>query len=342
MKMEVLSAKRKTKLGFWNVRTMYETGKLAQVTAEMQRYNLHILGVSESRWTGSGRMKTSTGETVLYSGREDDQHHEGVAIILKKGTERSLVEWRPINSRLMMARLKGRHSNMTLIQCYAPTNDNDHEAKDAFYEQLQAAVNTAPRHDLLIVMGDFNAKVGSDNTHAERTMGTHGCGSINDNGARLVELCTANDLVIGGTLFPHPDVHKLTWCSPNRRDCNQIDHLMINGTWRRSLCDVRVRRGADVGSDHHLVVADLKIKLRSAGRKSAAPRGYDVERLQDPKVKNAFILQLKNRFQALSELSNSCEVDAECTNQRWDLIKTVYQKSSETKRQTSTAKEGKS
>ena len=76
-KMEVLSAKTKTRIGFWNVRTMFETGKLAQVTAEMRSYNLHILGISESRLTGSGRFRTNTGEMVLYSGRDDHQHHEG-------------------------------------------------------------------------------------------------------------------------------------------------------------------------------------------------------------------------------------------------------------------------
>ena len=63
-RMEILSAKTKTRIGFWNVRTMYETGKVALVTAEMRRYNLHILGISESRWTGSGRYGTNTGETV--------------------------------------------------------------------------------------------------------------------------------------------------------------------------------------------------------------------------------------------------------------------------------------
>ena len=89
---EVLNAKCRTRLGFWNVRTMYETGKLAQVAAEMRRYNLHILGISECRWTGSGRKKTETGETVLYSGRDDNQHDEGVAIILKRGIEKGLIE----------------------------------------------------------------------------------------------------------------------------------------------------------------------------------------------------------------------------------------------------------
>ena len=68
MKLEMMSAKTKTRIGFWNVGTMYENGKLAQVTTEMRRYNLHVLGVSESRWTGTGRLKTLSGETVCILG----------------------------------------------------------------------------------------------------------------------------------------------------------------------------------------------------------------------------------------------------------------------------------
>ena len=65
-KMEVLSAKTKTRIGSWNVRTMHQTSKLAQITAENRRYKLYILGVYVSWWTGSGRQTTTTGETVLY------------------------------------------------------------------------------------------------------------------------------------------------------------------------------------------------------------------------------------------------------------------------------------
>ncbi|KAL9964097.1 hypothetical protein ACROYT_G027679 [Oculina patagonica] len=70
-------------------------------------------------------------------------------------------------------------------------------------------------------------------------MERHGCGTINENGERLVEFCTINDLVIGGTLFPHREIHKTTWCSPNVRERNEIDHLLINGKRRRSLRDVK-------------------------------------------------------------------------------------------------------
>ena len=66
---------------------------------------------------------------------------------------------------------------------------------------------------------------------------------------------------IRGTLFPHHEIHKFTWCFPNGRDKNQISHLMINATWKRLLQDVRVRREGDVG-DHHLLTAILKLKLR--------------------------------------------------------------------------------
>ena len=62
-----MSAKTKTRSGFWNVRMTYETGKLAQVTAEMRHYHLHILGVSKRRWIGSVRYRTNTGDTVLYN-----------------------------------------------------------------------------------------------------------------------------------------------------------------------------------------------------------------------------------------------------------------------------------
>ena len=329
-RMGVLSTKHKTRIGFWNVRTMYETGKLAQVTSEMRRYNLHILGISESRWTGSGRYRTNTGETVLYSGRDDNLHHEGVAIILKKGIEKSLMEWKPINSRLMKVRLRGRHINITILQCYAPTNDSEEESKDAFYEQLQAELENTPRHEMKIVMGDLNAKVGADNTAHERSMGREGCGTSNDNGERLLELCAMHDLVIGGTLFQHPEIHKLTWCSPNGRDKNMIDHLMINGTWRRSLLDVRVRRGADVGSDHHLVTATLRVKLRKNGPQKKRQQQFDVERLRDPRTKSSFVLQLKNKFQALADAENYTQQEPVSIETTWKQIKTAYTQTCET------------
>ena len=135
--------------------------------------------------------------------------------------------------------------------------------KTASMHNCKLKLKKLPRHDMLVIMGDLNVKVGTDNLSYDRAMGKEGCGNMNENGERLAELCAAYNLVIGGTIFPHRDIHKLTQCSPNSGDRNQIDHLVINGTWGRSLLDVNVRREADVGSDHHLVMVYVKLKLRS-------------------------------------------------------------------------------
>ena len=89
---------------------------------------------------------------------------------------------KPINSRLVEIRMKGKHINTTIIQWYAPTNDSEGENKGAFCEQLQAKLNSIPGHEIKIVVGDFNPKAGNDNTSYKKAMGKEGCGSMNNKG----------------------------------------------------------------------------------------------------------------------------------------------------------------
>nr|XP_042717082.1 uncharacterized protein LOC122174765 [Chrysemys picta bellii] len=178
-------------------------------------------------------------------------------------------------------------------------------------------------------MGNLNAKVGKDNTNNDRAMGRHGCGTMNENGERLVDFCNMNDLIIGGTVFEHCEIHKLTWCSPNGRDKNQIDHIMISGKWRHSLTDVKVRRGADVGSNHHLVTASIKLKLRNVGSPNKGHRCFDIDKLKSLEILKAFVLQLKNRFQALADPDEGEGTADEEINKKWDKVTAIYKQSSE-------------
>jgi len=86
-----------------------------------------------------------------------------------------------------------------------------------------------------MIIGDMNAKVGADNTNCDRAMGKHGCGEINDNGERLVGFWLNNNCVIGGTIFPHKSIRKLTLRSPDGTTVNQIEHFIVNNKWHRSL-----------------------------------------------------------------------------------------------------------
>ena len=101
---------------------------------------------------------------------------------------------------------------------------------------------------------------------------------------------------------------------------NQIDHIIINGKWRRSLQDVRVCRGADIYSDHYLVTARLKLKLHKVVPESQR-RKQLVTRLACPVTKQEFVLELRNRFNALTDTSE--ETDHDATN-KWDTIKKTY------------------
>ena len=132
------------------------------------------------------------------------------------------------SDRLIRARFDSKHCKLTILQYYAPTNVAEDEEKDDWYDHLQQAVSKVPQLDMLLIMGDLNAKVGEDNTEREEAMGKHGCGTISDNGERLVDFCLNNSCIIGGTVFPHKDIHKLTWVSPTGRTINQIDHILIH------------------------------------------------------------------------------------------------------------------
>ena len=128
---DCLSMKATTRIGTWNVCTMYETSKAAQVANEMHRYNIAVLGICESRWNVAGRITLATGEQLVYSGHDNEQHAhtEGVAFMMSKLAAKALIEWVPVSSRIITTRFNSKGKKVTLINCYAPTNNTTDELK---------------------------------------------------------------------------------------------------------------------------------------------------------------------------------------------------------------------
>ena len=130
--------------------------------------------------------------------------------MVAKDTKKTLLSWEPVSSRIITARFQSTARNITVINAYAPTNQADIDAKEAFYEQLQSVFERIPTRDIKVLLGDLNAKIGSDNSGKEHIMGTHGLGEMNDNGERFSDFCAVNNMVIGGSVFPHKRIHKAT------------------------------------------------------------------------------------------------------------------------------------
>jgi endonuclease/exonuclease/phosphatase family metal-dependent hydrolase len=111
---------------------------------------------------------------------------------------------------------------------------------------MSDTIRKLEKRDIIMMMGDMNAKRGSNNERLEHVMGQYGIGEMNENG----NLCASYDLVIGRSLFIHKKCHKVTRVSPDHNTENQIDHIAISRMFRRSLTNIRNSRGADIGSEH--------------------------------------------------------------------------------------------
>ena len=125
----------RTRIEQYNVRTLYQKGRLAQLNKIMGEYELAVLGVSEVRWNGSGTTETTNGNVFVYSGMPNagDDHIRGVGILINKNIRGALLEWNPVSERIIIARIQTELRKISIVQCYAPTGNAEPVEKEAFY-----------------------------------------------------------------------------------------------------------------------------------------------------------------------------------------------------------------
>ncbi|XP_060665569.1 uncharacterized protein LOC132797813 [Drosophila nasuta] len=176
-----------------------------------------------------------------------------------------------------------------LICAHAPTEEKDDATKDAFYAELDRAYGRCPSHDIKILLGDFNAKVGREDIFGA-TVGRFSLHeTTSSNGLRLIGFAAAYNMVVRSTGFRHLDIHKASWLSPDRLTRNQVDHVVIDARHASNILDVRSCRGPNIDSDHYLVAAKIRTRLCVAkiARRSALRR-LDIGKLQSQQAQNAF------------------------------------------------------
>ena len=127
---------------------------------------------------------------------------------------------------MISVRFQGKPFNITVIQVYAPTSNAEEAEVERFYEDLQDLLEPTPPKDVLFIIGDWNAKVGSQETPG--VTGKCGLGVQNEAGQRLIQFCQENALVIGNTLFKQHKRRLNTWTSPNGQHQNQIDYILCS------------------------------------------------------------------------------------------------------------------
>ena len=148
-------------MGIWNVMSMNQD-ELEVVKQEMARVNIHILGISELKWTGVGEFN-SDNHCIYYCGQKSLTRN-GVALIVNKRLQNAVLGCNLKNDRMISVCFQGKPFNITVIQVYAPTSNAEEAEIERFYKDLQDLLELTPKKDVLFIIGDWNAKVGSQET----------------------------------------------------------------------------------------------------------------------------------------------------------------------------------
>ena len=152
--------------------------KLEMVKQGMARVNIDNLGISKLKWTGMGEFKPDD-HYIYYCGQEYLRRN-GVAIIVNKRVQRAVLGYNLKNNTMISVHFQGKPFNIMVIQAYAPTSNTEEAEGERFYKDLQDLLELTPKKDILLITGDWNAKVGSQETPG--ITGKFGLGMWNEAG----------------------------------------------------------------------------------------------------------------------------------------------------------------
>ena len=221
---------------------------------------------------------------------------------------------RPVSSRLITIRLKASPFNITIIQAYVPTTNYDVDDIEDFYDQLQDVIDQAPKKGILVVQGDWNAKIGDDaSKNWKGACGQYCNPETNKRGLRLLEFACYNNLKVANTCDPHKPSRPWIWHSPGGDYHNQTDYIMVKQRCQSSVNIAKIRGfpGADSGSDHELVMMTFRLYLQRMKNQGNIRIRFSLEKLKDPNIAEFFRATIGGKFAPLLALENQdTEIDA--------------------------------
>ena len=172
---------------------------------------------------------------MCYCGQESLRRN-GVAIIVNKRAQNAVLGHSLKNDRMISVCFQGKPFIITVIQVYAPTSNAEEAEVEQFYEDLKDLLEVTPKKDVLFIIGDWNAKVGSQEIPG--VTGKFGLGAQKEPRQRLTEFCQENALVIANALFQHHKRQLYTRTSPDGQYRHQVDYILCSQTWRSSMQSV--------------------------------------------------------------------------------------------------------
>lgn len=280
----------------YNVRTLRTESDLLGLLEELALIKWEIVGLSEVRRLGEDQKILNDGHVLCWRGKSEGNKQElGVGFLIHKRLEKNFIEFHSVSERVASVILKlNEKYSVKNVQVYAPTSSHSDEEVESFYEDVHTAIDRNQTH-FLVVMGDFNAKVGR-RVDQETSVGQHGIGTRNERGQMLVDFAESRSLYILNTLFEKKENRKWTWKSPSGTK-NEIDFVISN---KRNIAkNVSVINKVNVGSDHRMVRCEFKVNLKLERKKLIRDPLPNLTKQNDQV--DEYRAAIQNRFLALTD-----------------------------------------
>ncbi|KAK3568677.1 hypothetical protein QTP86_012873 [Hemibagrus guttatus] len=271
-------------------------GKEPELVREVERYRLQIVGLVSTHSLGSGTQLLERGWTLFFSGvPHGERRRAGVGLFIAPQLSRHVLEFSPVNERVVSLRLQTGDRCLTVVSAYGP---NGSVKYPNFLETLRGVLEGAPTGDSIVFLGDFNPHVGNDSDTWRGVIGRNGPPDLNSSGVLLLDFCASHSLSITNTMFKHKGVHQYTWYQDTLGRRSMIDLMIVSSDLRPHILDTRVKRGADLSTDHHLVVSWICLRRRMPDRFGRPKCIVRVcwEILADPSVRWVFNSHLRESF----------------------------------------------
>ena len=209
-----------------------------------------------------------------------------------------------------------------MISAYAPTMNHPLDEKEKFYEDLRRILKKVSPHDSILLMGDFNARVGNNHQAWPDVLGKHLLGTSNSNGLLLLSICSEFNLTITNSIFQQRNMYKGTWCHPRSKHWHTLDYVITRQSERNCVKITRAHRGTELWSDHRLVRSKLKIHIPSKPQRSkpTAPKKINFNALKNPATATSF-------SQKLDEAVEQCSI-TEDIESSWKSLKDIMYETS--------------
>ena len=295
--------------------------RTAFIARELKRHHVDIAALQETRLPDEGQLtEVGGGYTFFWKGKPSSERRlYGIGFAIKTDLVRTLDRLPVgVNERLMTLQLNLRNKrSATLISAYAPTLIADQQRKEEFYSDLDDILSKIPQSSKILLLGDFNARVGRNHEVWKKVIGCNGVGKCNSNGEMLLTKCAEYNLAITNTIFRQKNKRKTSWRHPRSGHWHLIDFIIVRQSDLRDVYLTHAVEATDsCWTDHRMIVSNINFNIQPKQRNTQRrkPGKYNIRYLNQPEIRAKFQSNLAAGLK---------DIDTETTDTIWNGLKAV-------------------